>query len=118
MLTRSVYVRKIQVNENGEAATDKEGNIQFADEEIGEVVSKDIVPVPNPNAPGGYEMRLSCTVVWQNQRYPAMTVEDVRTLAHVDDVLEAYFDSRAEEMGYVRLEDEEEAEEAAPQPQA
>lgn len=119
MLTRSIYVRRVKQDENGHAVVNSEGAVEFADDEIGEVVSKDIVPVPNAEAAGGYEMRLSCTVVWQGSRYPAMTVEDVRSLAHVDDILEAFFDARAEELGYVRLDDEEEEEEAtSPQAQA
>lgn len=80
MITRPVFVRRLKTLENGEFSIDPEG-------EIGEVVSKDLVPVPDPTSETGHSLGLMLTIEWENTKHPALDLVPAALLENVSDLM-------------------------------
>lgn len=80
MITRPVFVRRLKKLENGEFATDPEG-------EIGEVVSKDLIPIPDPTSETGHTLALMLTIEWQETKHPALDMVPAQLLENVSDLM-------------------------------
>jgi len=102
MLTRSVYVRKLQpvnveeynndpANYQGEWGDNPEG-------EIGEIVSQTFIPIPDANNQGMAIMKPIVGVCWSVSKIPAIAHEDLAFLVNVDDEFADDEDEEEEEI--------------------
>lgn len=91
MLSRTVFVRRLKRLETGEYTSDPDG-------EIGEVLSKDVVLVPDDTSPTGHSFALMLTVEWENTKYPALDMVPANLLENVTHLFEEEVDDEAEEI--------------------
>lgn len=89
MLTRSIYVRKLQpVNLEEFQANPAGYSGEWQDNpesEIGEIVSEHLIPEPDATNPGMVLMKTVVGVVWSVTKIPAISYENVSLLKCVDD---------------------------------